>query len=230
MKGWKMAANLDSTSPPVYLQVAARDYPNKFSKGDIVEVYAKGTLKSDWCVPPDWIWAEITDKSKNQVNAYLTSWQIRFVQTLMNQNATRWRYRIEVDPVYISASELGKFEIKQEMSNYLENSAIDWSNLWYKSNIVSWNNAGIVIDIPKPTQGNTLYDGTDPEWILVWESNWTGFLQELKHDFHDKFATTLDIRRYYFNPDSVDTVIASGGEWSGTHTEALNHIIDKLSE
>lgn len=225
-----MAANLDPTIPPVYLQVAAMDFPGKFRKGDIVEVYASGTLKSDWCVPPDWCWAEITDRSKNQVNAYLTGWNIQFVQTLMNQNATRWRFRIEVDPVYISASELGKYEIKQEMTDYINGHVTHWASLWYKCSIVSFNNAGIVIDIPKPYQGNTMYDGTDPEWILMWETNHTGFLKELRDDFHDKFATVLDIRRYYFNPDSVDIIIGQGGEWVGTHTQALNHIIDKLSE
>jgi len=225
-----MAANLYPADPPVYLQVAARDYPNKFKKGDIVEVYAKGTLKSDWCVPPDWVWAEITDKSKNQVNVYLSNWQIKFVHTLDAQNAKGWRYTIEVDPEVISVSEKNKSQMKQEMIDYLSPQFTDFSSLWYKCSIHDWSPTGITLDIPKPIQGNSEYDDTDPEWILMYESQWDLFRQELRHDFHDKFADVADVRRYYFNPASVDSVVASGGEWSGTHTQALNHIIDKLSE
>ena len=39
-----MAVKLYPAESPVYLMVAARDFPGKYTKGDIVEVCAKGTV------------------------------------------------------------------------------------------------------------------------------------------------------------------------------------------
>ena len=224
-----MAVN--RTIPPTHLIVAAMDLPGKFSKGDIVETMGAGHTIGDWIAPPKFILATITDKSRNQVSAYLKSWNIIFIHTLLNQNDDGWRFEIAVDPAVISASELNKNEIKQIMADYLERQAISWNSYWYKSAIFGWTASSITIDIPKPSQGNPAYDGLDPEWILYYESDWPGFLRQLEHDFHDKFSEVANVRRYKFNPDSVDSVIANlNGVWEGTHTQALNHIIDKLAE
>jgi hypothetical protein len=225
-----MAANLQPQNPPVYLILAARDFPGKYMKGDIVEVCAKGTLKSNWCAPPNFLWVTVTDKSKLQVNVYLNGWPLEFVHTLLNQNNEGWRYKIEVDPVFISVSELNKNEIKQKMADYIEQCSLRWNDWWYKTTIQNWSASSLTLNIPKPVQGNPAYDGLDPQWILMWESNWPEFLQQLENDFTDKFAIIVNIRRYYFRGTSVDSVIAAGGEWSGTHAQVLNHIVDKLSE
>jgi hypothetical protein len=226
----------------VLLLVAGEDKPTKFIiKGDIWEVISafteggvpRGFGSQDprnnpaalgrWCI------GEISDKSKNQVNAYLQRWKIQFEHTLINQNAKGWRFDIEVDPVYISASEKNKNQIKQEMIDYLEENFTRWNSYWYSCSINAWTSSGITIDITKPIQGNSRYGGTDPEWILLFESNWTQFLVELKNDFHDKFSTTLELRRYRFKPASVDTVTVGGGYIEMAAAEALNHIEDKIA-
>ena len=225
-----MAVPLYPAEAPVYLLVAAETVPGKFDRGDITSIRAKGSFRSDWCVLPKWLWITLTDKSSNQVKVYLTSWKIEFVHTLVTQNAEGWHFEIAVDPDLISASELNKNQIKQVMADYLTDCATQWDNYWYGASIHAWTSSSITIDIPKPIQGNAAYGGTDPEWILYYESQWNAFLQELKHDFHDKFAAIVVNNGYKFSEAAVNAVIGMGGEWEGTHTQALNYIVDKLSE
>ena len=70
--------------------------------------------------------------------------------------------------------------------------------------IFSSNNDEVVFDIPKPVD-----------------------LQELKDDLLDKFEEAVDVRKYHFTVEDVDTALANGGVIEMTKAQVLNRIVNR---
>lgn len=97
---------------------------------------------------PGWIILEITDATASQVDHFMVNWFIKFTHTILQENAVRLRIRVEVDPAVISASDVGKNEIKTEMQEWIENEK--------GGAMRSISLSELVVDIPKPVDLNAL--------------------------------------------------------------------------
>jgi len=197
---------------PAYLDIAARDLTS-YKKGDIVAIAIEGKQCS---VDPSgaFVGLTISDASRDQVHHYVNDWKIDFKHTLNGQNAFGWQYIIEVDPIYISVSEVGKAELKSKMQDHINNSPY-----WEGSEVVAFTTISMTVNIPKngPYQTAHGLDNID-------------YLKLLKSDFSDIFKARLNIRRYHFSEADVDQVIAGGGAITLTKAQALSKIIDRLEE
>jgi hypothetical protein len=194
---------------PVKFDVAKFDN-DPWVKGDIVSVIPDG-MDFSQSASGFFIGVEITDATYEQANHYIHGWQIDFVFTLLAQNASGWRYQIEVDPAVLDVSETAKANIKSEMQDHVEG-----SEYWEGASVFAFSANSMTVDIPKngPYQSANGMSNLD-------------YLQWLKRDFSDKFKTTIGVRRYYFDPTEVDKVPANGSVQI-TKAQALARIIDRL--
>ena len=55
-------------------------------------------------------------------------------------------------------------------------------------------------------------------------------LAQLKREFADQYNARFDSRRYYFSATDVDNAVAQGGKITLTKQQALNIVVDKLTE
>ena len=156
----------------------------------------------------------ISDASHAEAQHYIEGWEIDFSHTLDNQNNNFWWVIIEVDPAYIDASETSKTELKTSMQDHVVN-----SKYWAGSSVVSFTSSSMTVKIPKGGTYQTAEGLSNLDYLKL-----------LKSDFSDIFKTFLKIRRYHFSEADVDNVIAQGGEITITKAQALNNIIDRLTE
>lgn len=203
---------------PAKLSVAGVDMKGRYTKGDIISVLPEGGDWGNRQVPPNWVRLEITDATTAQAQQYLEGWSIDFVFTLVNQNASGWRYRVEVDPAVISASGVGKNDLKSEMQSLITYAEPD--SLWDGCSTVNFKSDGWTVDIPKNGPYQTATGDTDEE-----------YRQELKADVQDKFTAAVALRRYRFADADVDYALGQpNGYVAITKAQALNKIIDKLED
>ena len=197
---------------PAYIDIAARDLTS-YKKGDIVGIAIEGKECSQ---DPSgaFICLIISDATREEVHHYINDWMIDFRHVFVNENADGWRYRIEVDPIYISASDVGKQEIKAEMVNLVET-----GEYWEGSSVFKIKNDYMTVDIPKNGVYQTSSGLSDFDYLSL-----------LKKDFSDVFSQRLNISRYHFSDADVDTVIADGETITLTKLQALNRVLDKLEE
>lgn len=196
------------------LLISASDLNNQ-TTGEVVDVKPEGHIWGTREQPPGYVHFTITGATVEQVLEYIGAWDIDFLHTLVNQNAAGWRYRIEVDPIYISASDVGKTELKAAMQDHVEGG----SEYWEGSVVVSFTTSSMTVDIPKNGVYQTAEGLTDVQYLKL-----------LRDDFRDIFMTQLDQRRYYFAQADVDTALANNGELTMTKAEAQAAVIDKLTE
>jgi hypothetical protein len=201
---------------PAKLLVAAQDL-NIHTKGDVVAVVPEGADFGNRETLPYFVRLTVSDATREQVHHYNNVWNIDFKHTLVSENALGWRYRIEVDPIYISVSDIGKSEMKVRMRDHCVPTNPD--SMWYGSSIFSFSSNEMVVDIPK-----------DGPYQTAKGLSGTAYLKLLRDDFSDIFRTKLQIRRYYFDPVDVDAAIAAGGEVTVTAVQALNKMKDRLEE
>jgi hypothetical protein len=207
--------NLDKEQMmPVKLLVRAMTFGNH-EKGDVVSVLPEGADYGNKECLPNYIRLIITDATRDEVQHYTFDWQVDFSHTLVNENTLSWRYRIETDPVYVSASDVGKNVLKEQMKTHCEGG----SEYWAGCSVVQLKVDKMVVDIPKNGPYQTASGLSDFE-----------FLKLLKSDFSDIFKTRLAIRRYYFAEADVDQAIALGGTIELTKLQALNKVVDRLEE
>jgi len=191
---------------PYKILVIAKDRPDGLRlKGDMSIIrpvdWEFGTKEG----LPNFVQVAVTDGATWQnAQAWIDSWRIQYVFTTLNDQPTYAQYKVEVDPDVISASGVGGSELKQEMRDYIEDAEPD--SMWYGSVIDGFTASSMTVTIPKPHVKRTL-----------------------KNDFMDKFETKLG-RRYYFKSSGVDWAIAQGGAVSITQAQAINNLIDKLTE
>ena len=196
---------------PAFLDIAAMDLKS-YDKGDII------SIAPDMCSQDPsgrMVGVEITDTTVEESLRYVHDWQVDFEHTLVGQNAFGWQYTISVDPIYISASDVGRGELKDKMITHIENS----SNYWEGSAVVSFTSNSMTVNIPKDGPYQTAHglDNID-------------YLKLLKSDFSDIFKTRLKASRYHVSESDVDTIIAAGGFMQITKAQALNKVIDKLEQ
>ncbi len=186
-----------------------------YARGDVIGLVPEGEDYGGSEVPPNFVRATITNVTNTEAQAYLFNWEIDFIFTLVNQNALGWRYRVEVDPIYISASGVGQAELKTEMQTYIET-----TEEWEGASIVSFTTTSMTVDIPKNGVYQTANGLTDNEYLKL-----------LRDHFSDVFKQILNIRRYYFNAAFVDAaLLLTDGEWTGLKSEALASLVDRLDE
>ena len=207
--------------PIARLVIAARPFirngVTQYLKGDIVSLVTEGGVFGAKEVPPDFIRLEISDATTAQVQQYVEGWMVDFKHTLVTQNASGWRYRVEVDDIYVDVSERSKVMIRQNMIEHIDDAV---SGPWEGCATVSFTPTEMVVDVPK----NGIYQTAQ-------SMNDTAYLQALKSDFSDIFQESVAVRRYYFLEADVDTAYAlPNGEVTLTTAQALTKIVDKLSE
>lgn len=188
---------------------------SNYGPGEIVDTKPGGHVWGRMEQPPDYIHLTISDADRNQVIEFLERWDIKFQHVLENQNANFWWITISVDPAYISASNVGAAELKSTVQDHVEGG----SEYWQGTTVVSFTSSSMTVKIPK----NGVYQTANGLSALE-------YLKVLKSDFADIFDTVLDPKRYYFSAEDVATVLAAGGSFTLTKAQALNNIIDKLSE
>ena len=195
------------------LVVAARNL-QVLLKGDPVEVFQLprdapwGNMEG----LPDFIRITLTDADKSQVTQYLFDWVVDFEWTIQSQNAAGWRFRVEVDPQYVSASGTGRDILRQEMEDWV---AEPYEAQGAGGTVVTISASQLVADIPKTGLG---------------AAEDLAKRAELKSRFSDKFRDTVLPRRYYFASSDVDTVIGNGGLQDLTRAQAIALLIDRLTE
>ena len=188
---------------------------DSYGPGEIVATKPGGHVWGRMEQPPDYIHLTISDVDRDQVDEFLAQWPIKFQHVLENQNANFWWITISVDPIYISATNVGAAELKTTVQDHVTSV----SEYWEGTTVVSFTSNSMTVKIPKNGVWQTANGLTDLE-----------FLNLLKSDFADIFNTVLDPKRYYFSAADVATVLAGGGSFTLTKAQALNNIIDKLSE
>lgn len=195
---------------PAFLDIAAKDFKSQ-SKGDILTI--SGVACSE---DPSgrMVGIEITDTTVTKALHYVYDWKVDFSHTLVNQNAQGWRFRVEVDPAYISMSEVGKGELKSGMQDHVET-----SEYWEGSQVVSFTSDSMTVDIPKNGVYQTASGLSDIDYLKL-----------LKSDFSDIFKVRLKASRYHVSESDVDIIIIAGGFMQITEEQALNQILDKLDE
>ena len=206
----------------VRLVIAARRFSAngivKLEKGDIVSIVPDGGVFGSKEVPPDFVRLEISDATFNEALHYIQNWTVDYEHTLVSQNATGWRYRIEVDPQYVDVSSRSKQAIKQAMLDHIDGAAT--GSLWDGSAIVSFSQIEMVVDIPKQGVYETANSLTKSQ-----------YLQALKADFSDIFSEGFAWKRYHFSEADVDAAVAlPNGQVTGTKAQVLNKLVDKLGE
>jgi hypothetical protein len=198
---------------PAYITLAAKDFKS-YKKGDILSVAIEGkqhTISSSG----NFVGVEITGATGEQVKHFTLDWQVDFSHTLNSENAFGWQFIIEVDPAYISMSNVGKAELKDGMQDHINNT----SKYWEGSTVVGFTSNSMTVNIPKNGPYQTANGLSDID-----------YLKKLKRDFSDIFKTRINPHRYHFSEADVDIVLANGGTITVTKEVALNKIIDKLDE
>ena len=84
---------------------------------------------------------------------------------------------------------------------------LDWAQNEYNCQQVNFTNELMTVDVPKPVD-----------------------LVQMKKDFADIFDQVLNARRYYFSASEMDKAVSKGGKITMNKQQALNKVIDKLSE
>ena len=206
---------------PARLVIAARPFirngVTQYQKGDIVSIVPDGGEFGTKEVPPDFVRLEISDATTAQAQQYIEQWTVDFKHTLVTQNAAGWRYRIEVDDIYVDTSQRSKVMIRQNMIDHIDGAI---GGPWQGAVTVSFTPTELVVDIPKNGVYQTANALTDTNYLLA-----------LKLDFSDIFRESLALRRYYFTKADVDLAYGlPNGQVTLTTAQALTKIVDKLSE
>lgn len=203
---------------PAKITVAGKELKGAYSKGDVIALVPDG---GDWGareVPPNFVRLTISDATIEEAYQYISGWKLKFVFTLVNENAQGWRYRVEVDPTVISASEVGKSELKSDMQSLIDNAAAD--SIWDGCQTVSFFSNGWAVDIPKNGTYQTATGATNQE-----------YLKALRDDVVDKFTAAVRLSRYYFAEADVELALTKfNGEVTITKAQALSKIKDKLED
>lgn len=127
--------------------IRARDGGNGFKKGYVVTAKDQPCVWGTMETLPDFIRLIISDCTAEQVRHFLDDWQIRYRFALVAENDIGYRYRVEVDPAYISASDTGKHEIKENMTDWAEDRGFA---------VVGFTSESMTVDIPKPADLPTI--------------------------------------------------------------------------
>lgn len=147
---------------------------------------------------------------------YAFGWEVDFVHVLVDQDQDSWTYRLEVDPALISASDVGKAEMKTAMRDHIESG----SEYWEGSQVLSFGPNSITVQIPK----------NGPYQVANGMSD-NNYRKLLRSDFSDIFKTVINIRRYHFSESDVDDLVNNhGGQRTVTAAQAMSVIIDRLDE
>lgn len=194
-------ATMDGPIAPTADAAGLADY---VKKGDIVQVYDDSIEFGRKEVLPTIIRATITDRSAQDVQEYLSDIKEAFTYTIVGQNAFGVRASVTVD-----AEVSGSFApaVKQDVKNY----------------VLMGGEQGLSVTLFTQTANSLTVDIALPN-----DATRIPTLQAFRDDINDKFSAMIRYRRYYFNSAAVDTVVSSGGIWTGTATQAVANIVDRF--
>ncbi len=157
----------------------------------------------------------ISDATREEAHKYVDHWVVDFSHTLINENASGWRFRIEVDPIYVSVSNVGKDVMKAKMQDFVTRTGSEWEGCV----VQNFTTSSMTVRVPKNGVWQTAKSLSDID-----------YLKALKRDFSDIFRTTLRIDRYHFAEADVDAAITAGRQATITKAQALSKLIDRLDE
>lgn len=157
---------------------------------------------------PDWVRVRITDADASEVEFFLANWYLTYEVTTVQDIVPRARLRFEIDPSVISASGLGRDEIKANMLTWVTTQYVGGS-------IVNSSVSHILADFEKPLTSTQTGATT---------------IAEITAAFADIFDVMFDVTRYYVSESDVDTIIAppNDGFIAITQAEALATVNDKF--
>ena len=110
--------------------------------GEVVDVKPDGQVWGRREQPPDYVHLTVTGATREEVAQYADGWRVEFQHEIMVDNPAGYRIKVEADPIYISASNVGKDVLKDEMQTWFENK--------YGASVVSFFQNSMTVDIPKP--------------------------------------------------------------------------------
>ncbi len=157
---------------------------------------------SPWAIKeqlPQWIILRLTDRTKEQVEAFLEPLQNVFTFNQIASNAQGRRYAVSVKPGIVSRFGISR-AFKQEARDFIVNE--------HGGVIVSFDPVAgsAVVDIPNPTPPLTF--------------------AEIARQFNRLFSETLSRNRFIFAAADVDAVIANGGTIEVTADAVLSRLQD----
>ena len=110
--------------------------------GEVVDTKDDGHVWGGREGLPNYVHIDITDATRDQV-VYLTAeWKIKYVLNIQVNNPQRIRYQIEVAAASISASGVGRAQLKTEMQQ--------WAESQYNATVLAFTPETFTIDVPKP--------------------------------------------------------------------------------
>jgi hypothetical protein len=126
---------------PVEMLIAAQDL-NTSKKGDIIRVKDQPCTWGSLHTLPRYIIVTISNATKNQVDQYIDNWPLEFEHEILAENDQGYRVRVSVDPALVSASDVGKAQMRDEMRQWLveAHGAVN----------VSFTSSSLTADLPKP--------------------------------------------------------------------------------
>lgn len=173
-------------------------------KGDIIQVYDDAVEFGRKETLPTIIRATIVNRTAADVESYLSDITEAFTYVIDAQNASGVRATVSVD-----ADLAGTFGpgVKQDVKNYI----LLGGEMGLSVTQFAATPTSLTVDIALPNDETRIPT-----------------LQKFRDDINDKFKVVVGYRRYYFNPATVDTIVASGGTWSGPAAQAASAILDRF--
>ncbi len=126
---------------PVEILIAATNL-NSSKKGDICAVHDSPWTWGNKESLPRYVQLTISDATEAQTHHYLDQWTTKFDHEILNEDGSGYRVRVSVDPSVISASNVGKSQIKSRMLSWIEGN--------YNGQSVTFTADSMTVDIPKP--------------------------------------------------------------------------------
>ena len=184
---------------PVKILVAAQQLaPHK--PGEIVAAMDGSYIPGNRETLPKFIWIDVPDATKEQVDGYLASWMKFYEYTIDSENSQRYTVSMRVDPSLISAAGLNA-DIRDDLETYL---------LAHEQYTITTQNKGstfLTVQVEKPA-----------------------LLSQLRDEINDLFGEIADFRRYYFSSEDVATAIAAGGNMTLSRSFLQSRIIDRMAD
>lgn len=110
--------------------------------GEIVDSKPDGHVWGTREQPPNYVHVTVTGATHAEVQAYLNTWPIRYRHQIQVDNPIRYRIKVDVDPAVVSASGMGRAQLRAAMG--------DWIEAEYNGTVVATGSERLIFDVPKP--------------------------------------------------------------------------------
>jgi len=115
---------------------------NNLNRGEVVAYYDSPWTWGAKEGLPNYVQLSVPDATIQQVANFLENWQVRFAHEILAQNDQGYRVQIKVDPVWISVSDINKYQMHSKMQDFIVDR--------HAGVIVSIDSEQMTADLPKP--------------------------------------------------------------------------------